>query len=103
MLSYNGNNLNRAAGIAGEREIARPTKLASYFLLQNRRCFAQNSAKARACVRNFYSLGRGAEKERVRKLTRRPKWSNDVAGLRRDFLVLIVKPKHSRTLSSNLT
>jgi hypothetical protein len=38
MLSYNGSNLNLAAGMAGDSEIARPTKLASYFLLQNRRC-----------------------------------------------------------------
>ena len=34
ILSYKGSSLKRAAGIAGEREIAKPTKLANYFLLQ---------------------------------------------------------------------
>jgi hypothetical protein len=80
MLSYNDNNLNLAAGIAGDSEIASPTKLASYFLLQKRRCFAQNCAKARAAYLNFCTFGKGAEKARVLKLTRNPKWSNDVAG-----------------------
>jgi hypothetical protein len=42
MLSYNANNLNLPAGIAGESEMAKPTKLASCFLLQNRLCDAQN-------------------------------------------------------------
>jgi hypothetical protein len=42
ILSYNAKSLNREAGIAGEREMANPTKLANYFLLQNRRWAAQN-------------------------------------------------------------
>ncbi len=42
ILSYRANSLNRAAGIAGLKEIARPTKLASSFLLQYRLCLAQN-------------------------------------------------------------
>jgi hypothetical protein len=37
MLSYKARSLNLAAGIAGDKEIARPTKLASCFLLQKRR------------------------------------------------------------------
>jgi hypothetical protein len=45
-------------------------------------------------------LGKGAENERVLRLTRKPKWSNDVAGYKRDFLVLIVRPKHSNTVSN---
>jgi hypothetical protein len=53
ILSYKGSSLKRAAGIAGEREIAKPTKLANYFLLQNLRCLAQNYAKAKAAVRSF--------------------------------------------------
>ena len=73
MLSYKGNNLNLAAGIAGDREIAKPTKLANYFLLQNLRCFAQNYANAKAAARNFCTLGKGAENERVLRLTRKPK------------------------------
>jgi hypothetical protein len=80
ILSYSGNNLNLAAGIAGDSEIARPTKLASYFLLQKRRCYAQNYASASAAYLNFCTFGRGAEKARVFRLTRNPKWSNDVAG-----------------------
>ena len=100
MLSYKGNNLNLAAGIAGDREIAKPTKLANYFLLQNLRCFAQNYANAKAAARNFCTLGKGAENERVLRLTRKPKWSNDVAGYKRDFLLLIVRPKHSNTVSN---
>ena len=42
ILSYNANSLNLAAGIAGVKEIANPTKLARSFLLQYRLCFAQN-------------------------------------------------------------
>ena len=42
MESYNASNLKRAAGMAGESEMASPTKLASYFLLQYLRCSAQN-------------------------------------------------------------
>lgn len=40
--SYSANNLNLAAGIAGDKEMAKPTKLANYFLLQNLRCVEQN-------------------------------------------------------------
>ena len=73
MLSYNASSLNLAAGIAGESDIANPTKLASCFLLQKRRCEAQNYAKDKAAARNFYTLASGAENERARKLKRRPK------------------------------
>jgi hypothetical protein len=42
MLSYSANNLNLAAGIAGLKDMANPTKLANRFLLQNLLCAAQN-------------------------------------------------------------
>jgi hypothetical protein len=88
--------------MAGESEIAKPTKLANYFLLQNLRWAAQNYAKAKAEERNFCTFGKGAENARVFKLTRKPKWSNCVEGCKRDFLVLMVRPKHSNTVKSNL-
>ena len=100
ILSYKGSSLKRAAGIAGEREIAKPTKLANYFLLQYLRWAAQNYAKAKAAVRNFYTLGKGAENSRVLRLTRNPKWSNAVAGCNLDFFVLIVSAKHSKIVKS---
>lgn len=53
ILSYKASNLNLAAGIAGDSEIASPTKLASYFLLQKRRCKAQNYANESAIARSF--------------------------------------------------
>jgi hypothetical protein len=40
--SYKANSLNLAAGMAGDNEIANPTKLANCFLLQIRRWAAQN-------------------------------------------------------------
>jgi hypothetical protein len=42
ILSYRAKSLNLAAGIAGLKEIASPTKLARTFLLQYRLCAAQN-------------------------------------------------------------
>ena len=53
ILSKSASNLNLDAGIAGDREIAKPTKLASYFLLQNRRCLAQKYAKFKATAQSF--------------------------------------------------
>jgi hypothetical protein len=40
--SYRGKSLNLAAGIAKERDIAKPIKEASYFLLTTLRCYAAN-------------------------------------------------------------
>jgi hypothetical protein len=62
--------------MAGESEIASPTKLASCFLLQYLRCEAQNYAKARAAARSFITFSRGAINCLLRKSTLRPKWSN---------------------------
>jgi hypothetical protein len=103
MLSYKASNLNRAAGIAGDNEIASPTKLASCFLLQYRLCEAQNYANANAAARNFITFSRGAINWRALRSTRRPKWSNYAAGVKRDFLKLIVSPKHCRMVTNNLT
>jgi hypothetical protein len=60
ILSYKANNLNLAAGMAGLREIARPTKLASDFLLQYRLCLAQNCANCIAADRSLITFSRGA-------------------------------------------
>jgi len=53
ILSYKANNLKRPAGIAGDKEIANPTKLANCFLLHQRRWAAQNCASYKAVVRSF--------------------------------------------------
>ena len=46
--------------MAGDNEMANPTKLASCFLLQYRLCEAQNYAMAKAAARNFITFSRGA-------------------------------------------
>jgi DMSO/TMAO reductase YedYZ heme-binding membrane subunit len=83
--------------------MANPTKLANCFLLQNRRWAAQNYAKLRASLRSFCTFYNGAAKERSLKFTRRPRCSNYVAGVKLDFLVLIVSPKHYKMVTSSLT
>lgn len=103
ILSYNESNLKRAAGIAGDKEIANPTKLASAFLLQNRLCDAQNWANVKAAAFTFLIFSLGAANRRFLKSTRKPKWSNYAVGVKLDFLKLIVKPKHYNMVSNNLT
>ena len=103
ILSYKASNLKRAAGMAGDNEMASPTKLASYFLLQYRLCKAQNCASASAEARNFNTFSRGAINWRALRSTRKPKWSNCAEGTNRDFLKFIVRPKHCNIVTSNLT
>jgi hypothetical protein len=103
MLSYSASNLKRAAGMAGDNEMANPTKLASCFLLQYLLCEAQNYAKANAAARNFITFSRGAINYRDLRSTRRPKWSNYASGVKRDFLKLMVRPKHYKIVTNNLT
>ena len=73
ILSYSANNLNLPAGMAGDKDIAKPTKLASYFLLQNLLCYEQNCANYRAAARSFMTFSRGAAKSLLRRSTFKPK------------------------------
>ena len=73
ILSYRAKSLNLAAGIAGLKEIASPTKLANNFLLQYRLCYAQNYAKCMAADLNFITFSRGATNYRARRSTPSPK------------------------------
>ena len=103
ILSYKANNLNLAAGIAGDKAIAMPTKLASCFLLQYLRCWEAPCASFRAAALNFRTFSAGAKNWRLRRSTLKPKWSNYEAGTKLDFLLLIVSPKHYKIVNNNLT
>jgi hypothetical protein len=59
--------------MAGDNDIASPTKLASYFLLQYRLCEAQNYANYNAAARSFTTFSRGAMNYLLRRSTRSPK------------------------------
>jgi hypothetical protein len=59
--------------MAGDKDIAKPTKLASYFLLQNLLCYEQNCANYNAAARSFMTFSRGAAKCLLRRSTFKPK------------------------------
>jgi hypothetical protein len=73
ILSYKAKSLNLPAGIAGDRDIAKPTKLASCFLLQNLLCLEQNYANYSAAARSFITFSRGAANCLLRRSTFSPK------------------------------